>query len=188
MSLEEILFESEAAMEKAVGYLKNELRGVRTGRASTALVEYLKVDCYGAEAELRSLAVINVPEASSILIKPFDPGTIKDVARAIEKAGLGLNPIVEGKQVRLNIPPLSGERRQQLVGSVKQMGEQTKVAIRNVRRDAKKHIDQAVKDKSQHLSEDDGSGAHDEVQRLLKNYEKQVDEIVAQKTKEVQEI
>lgn len=188
MDLDEILLEAEEAMDKAVDYVKGELRGIRTGRASTAMVEYVKVEAYGDEADLRSLAVLSVPEATQILIKPFDPSTLKDIVKGIEKAGLGFNPQPEGKQIRLNVPPLSGERRTQLIGSVKHMGEQAKVTIRNARRDANKHIDQAVKDKTNHLSEDAADDAKSEVQDLLKKYESQVDELVSSKTEEIQQV
>ncbi len=188
MDLDEILLEAEEAMDKAVDYVRGELRGIRTGRASTAMVEYVKIEAYGGETDLRSLAVLSVPEATQILIKPFDPSTLKDIIKGIEKAGLGLNPQSEGKQIRLNIPPLSGERRAQLVGSVKHMGEQAKVTIRNARRDANKQIDQAAKDKSNAVSEDQADGSKEEVQALLKKYEAQVDELVEQKIEEIQQI
>ncbi len=188
MDLDENQLTCEEAMDKAVDYLKNELRGVRTGRASTALVEFVKVDYYGAQTELRQLARITVPEPTQILIKPFDASSAKDIGKAIEAAGLGLNPVVEAKQVRLNLPALSGERRTQLISSVKHMGEQAKVTIRNARRDANKHIDQAGKDKTLHLSEDNVDDAKDEVQKLLKTYEAKVDELITAKSKEIQEI
>ena len=188
MDLDESLLTCEEAMDKAVDYLKHELRGVRTGRASTAMVEFVKVDYYGVQTELRQLALINVPEPTQILIKPFDASSTKDIGKAIEAAGLGLNPVVEAKQIRLNLPALSGDRRTQLISSVKHMGEQAKVAIRNARRDANKHVDQTVKDKTQHLSEDAADGAKDDVQKLLKKYEGEVDKLIASKTKEVQEV
>lgn len=188
MDIDETLLICEEAMDKAVDYLKSELRGVRTGRASTALVDFVKVDYYGAPTELRQLARVTVPEPTQILIKPFDASCVKEIGKAIEAAGLGLNPVVEAKQVRLVLPALSGERRTQLISSVKQMGEQAKVTIRNARRDANKHVDQAAKDKSLHLSEDDAEGAKEDVQKLLKNYEGQVDELVTAKSKEIQEI
>ena len=188
MELDEVMLMAEEAMEKAYDYVRSEMRGIRTGRATTGLVEFTKVEVYGAETDLRSVAMINIPEPSQILIKPFDPSTVKDIAKGIEASGLGLNPNVEGKQIRLNVPPLSGERRQQLISSVRQMGEQAKVAIRNARRDANKQIDQIVKDKSQHLSEDEAETAKEEVQELTKKYESQVDEIVKSKTEEIEAV
>lgn len=175
-------------MEKAVDYLKHELRGVRTGRASTALVEYVKIEAYGTQADLRTLALISIPEPTQLLIKPFDPSTTQAIIKGIQAAGLGLNPMAEGKQIRLQLPALSGERRNQLIGSVKQMGEAARVTIRNGRRDGNKHIDQVEKDKSQHVSEDDAEKAREEIQNLLKKYEHIVDELITAKSKEIQEI
>ncbi len=188
MDLDESLLTCEESMDKAVDYLKGELRGVRTGRASTALVEFVKVDYYGTQTELRQMARITVPEPTQILIKPFDASSAKEIGKAIEAAGLGLNPMVEAKQIRLNLPALSGERRTQLIGSVKHMGEQAKVTIRNARRDANKHVDQAAKDKTLHISEDNADDAKDDVQELLKTYESKVDALITAKSKEIQEI
>jgi len=188
MDLDEIQLTADDSMQKSVDHLKAELRGVRTGRASPALVEFLKVDYYGAATDLRSLALITVPEPSQIIIKPFDASTISDVKKAIETSGLGLNPIVESKQIRLSIPPLSGERRQQMLASVKHMGEQAKVSLRNVRRDSNKHVDQVGKDKSQAVSEDAVESAKEEIQEMLKKYEQQVDDLVGQKSREIQEV
>ena len=188
MDLDEIQLHAEEAMEKAVDYLKGELRGVRTGRASTGLVEYVKVDYYGQPTDLRQLAIISVPEPTQLLIKPFDPSAVNEIVKGIEQAGLGLNPQAEGKQIRLVLPALTGDRRKQLMNSVKQMGEQAKVTLRNARRDANKHVDQLKNDKTQHLSEDDIDAAKEEVQNLLKRYEGQVDTLVQQKTQEIEEI
>ena len=188
MDIDTILLEAEESMEKAVNYLKTELRGVRTGRASPALVEFVKVDYYGSPTDLRSLALVNVPEPTQLLIKPFDATSIQAIIKAIQTAGLGLNPMAEGKQIRVSIPALSGDRRNQLIGSVKKMGEDAKVTVRNARRDANKHIETLGKDKTQHVSEDEVERGKEEVQTLLKKYEGAVDELVTGKTKEVQEI
>lgn len=188
MDIDEILLDCEDHMDKAVDYLKGELRGVRTGRASPALVEYVKVDYYGSMTDLRQLAQITVPEPSQLLIKPFDASTSQAIGKAIQNAGLGLNPTVEAKQVRLSIPPLSGDRRKQLVASLKHMAEQAKVAIRNTRRDANKHIDAAEKDKAVDLNEDQAKDAKDQVQDLTRKHEALVDELVEAKTKEIMEM
>lgn len=188
MDLDESQLLAEESMDKAVDYLKNELKGVRTGRASTALVEYIKVDYYGSMTDLRSLALISVPEPTQLLIKPFDASSVQAVLKAIQAAGLGLNPVSEGKQIRLNLPALTGERRQQLVGNVKQMAEQARIAIRNARRDGNKHLDQAAKDKSLGYSEDQIDKAKEDMDALTKKYEAQVDEMVAAKTKEITEL
>src|SRR5687768_10206840 len=173
-----ILLETESAMEKALEYLKNELRGIRTGRATTALVDFLKVDYYGASTDLKAIAAISIPEPTQILIKPFDPGSVGDIKKAIEASGLGLNPMVEAKQIRLNVPPLSGDRRQQLVAKVKKMGEEQKIAIRNVRRDGNKHADSLSKSAAKHYPEDEIEGLKNEIQELLKKYETELDKRV----------
>ena len=188
VDLDTVLLEAEEAMDKAVDYLKSELRGVRTGRASTGLVEFVKVEAYGSETDLRSLAMVTVPEATQLLIKPYDPSTIKDIVKGIEKAGLGLNPMVDGKAVRLNLPSLSGDRRKQLAGTVKEMGEKAKITVRNARRDANKQIDAAEKDKDSSVSEDDVKSMKDDVQDLVKKYENQIEELTTAKAKEIEEI
>lgn len=188
MDLDTILLEAEEAMDKAVDYLRGELKGIRTGRASPGLVEFVKVEAYGGESDVRSLAAVTVPEPTQIVIKPFDPSVVKDIAKGIEKAGLGLNPNVDGKIIRLNIPPLSGDRRKELVASVKHMGEQAKITVRNARRDANKHIDQAEKDKAAHVSEDDAKGAKTEVDDLTKKHEAAIDSAIDAKSEEVMQV
>ncbi|MEX2219088.1 MAG: ribosome recycling factor [Phycisphaerales bacterium] len=181
-----ILLTTEEAMEKGLEYLKHEMRGIRTGRASPAMVEYVKVDYYGASTDLKSLAAISVPEPTQLLIKPFDAGSVQDIKKAIEAAGLGLNPMPEGKQLRINVPALSGDRRQQLVSRVKKLGEETKVVLRNARRDGNKHAD-ALKGGG-HIPEDEIERLKEEVQALLKKYEADVDKKIEEKTKEITEV
>ncbi|MEX0774828.1 MAG: ribosome recycling factor [Phycisphaeraceae bacterium] len=188
MDIDDIQLTAEESMEKAVDYLKSEFKGVRTGRASTALVEFVKIDYYGSPTDLRSLALISVPEPTQILVKPFDPSSMQPIIKGLQASGLGLNPMAEGKQIRLNLPPLSGERRQQLAGSVKQMGEHAKVTLRNARRDAIKHMEQLKKDKSVPVSEDEVERAEKEMQELLKKYEAQLDQMITAKSKEIMEI
>jgi len=188
MTPESILKDAKDHMDKSIDHLKHELRGIRTGRASTALVDYVKVDYYGSPTELKALAVISTPEPTQILIKPFDVGSLGEIRKALEVADLGLNPQADGKQIRVMVPPLSGERRQQLVGQAKKLGEDAKVAVRNVRRDANKHADQLAKDKSQHLSEDAVKDLKDEIQNLLKGHEKTIDDAVGSKGKEILEV
>lgn len=188
MDLNTIKNEATAQMIKALDYLKSELKGVRTGRATPALIEFVKIEAYGSETDLRSLAMVQAPEPTQLLVKPFDPGTVHDIIRGIEKAGLGLNPQADGKTVRISIPALSGDRRKDLIASCKAMGEQAKVTIRNARRDANKHIDQAEKDKSLGLSEDQIKSAKNDVQDLLKKHESEVDKLVVDKTKQIEEV
>lgn len=188
MDLDTILLETEEQMEKSIDHLKNELRGVRTGRASTGLVEHVKIEAYGAMSDLKSLARLAVSEGTQIVVTPFDPSTANAIAKGIEAAGLGLNPQVDGKVVRINVPALSGDRRKQLVASVKQMGEQAKVSVRNARRDANKNIDATGKDKTLHYSEDQISDAKDSVQDLIKKYENIADDLVSTKSTEIETV
>jgi ribosome recycling factor len=183
MPLDEIQFEAEESMEKALEHLRHELRGLRTGRATTALVEYIKVNYYGTPTDLRGLATITTPDASSIVIKPFDPGSLKDIVRGLEEANLGINPQSDGRQVRMVLPALSGERRKQLATKVKEASEQSRVAMRNVRRDANRKVEQEKKDSL--LSEDEAKRGTDAIQTLLKSFETKIDEAVATKTKEI---
>lgn len=180
-----ILLEAEEAMQKGVEYLQHELRGIRAGRASPAIVEYVKVEYYGAMTDLKGLAAISAPEPTQLLVKPFDPSAVGAIRQAIESAGLGLNPQVEDKQIRINIPALSSERRQQLVSQAKRVGEEQKVVMRNARRDANKHADALLKSTSVKISEDEVKALHDEIQELLKKYEAKVEEMVAAKTAEI---
>lgn len=188
MTPESILKECAQSMDKAMEHLKHELRGIRTGRASTALVEYLKVDYYGSPTDLKNIAAITVPEPSQIHIKPFDASALGEIRKAIEQSSLGLNPQSDGKAIRLNIPPLSGDRRKQLAAQVKKLGEDAKVAVRNVRRDANKHADQLSKATEKHYSEDQIADLKDKIQNALKAHETKIDEAVAAKTKEIMEV
>ncbi len=184
--MDEILFDVEEKMEGAIEYLRSELRGIRTGRATTGLVDHIKVDYYGSPTELRQLANIATPEATLIIIKPFDPESLKDIEKAIITSDLGINPSNDGKILRLMVPALSGERRQQLVGQVKKMAEQTRVAIRNARRDGNKDVDAAQK--ATELTEDDAKRGKDDIQKLTDRYEERVTELLDAKTNEVMEL
>jgi ribosome recycling factor len=188
MNADQISRDCKAKMDKSVEHYDKELRGVRTGRATTALIDYVKVDYYGSATDLKALAAISVPEPNQLLVKPFDPGSKSDIIKAIEKADLGLNPMSEGTAIRISVPAPSAERRQQLVGQVKKMAEDTKVAIRNERRDAIKHIDTLIKDKNAHLSEDEGKRRKDEIEAMTKKHIENVDQMCAKKSTEIQEV
>lgn len=185
MPVDEILMGCEEKMESALEYLREELRGLRTGRASAGLVDHIKVDYFGSPTDLRQLANIAVPEPAMIMIKPFDPSSIKDIDRAIQASNIGITPMVDGKVIRLNVPALSTERRQQLATQVKKMAEQTRVAIRNARRDANKVADREQKDSV--ITEDDAEKAKEEIQDLTKKYEEKVSQMVDVKTEEIME-
>lgn len=189
MPMDEIEFEAEERMEKALDYLKTEFRGVRTGRASPGLVEHVRivVQSYGEDPmELRALATISTPEPSLLLIKPFDPTTLKDIERGLQQAELGINPQSDGKVIRLPVPPLSGERRQQIIGQIKKMAEAQKIAVRNVRREAIQKIDAEKKDGD--IPEDDAKKGQERIDALIKKYEKDIDTMLASKTKEVEQV
>ena len=172
-------------MEKAVTYLRDEVRGIRTGRASPALVDTLRVEYYGSPTPLKQLAAIGTPDAQQILIRPFDPGCIKDIEKAIQASELGLNPNSDGKVIRLTIPAMSGEQRQKMVARVKKLAEEAKVSVRNVRRDANKRFDQEEKDKT--LTEDERDAGKAEVQKLTDQYEKKAQESADKKVAEIME-
>lgn len=187
MATQAILQKVEDEMKKSVEFLKQELRAVRTGRASPALVDSLRieVESYGSTLTLKELANIAVAEGNVIVIKPYDPATLKDIQRGIEKSGLGINPQNDGKMIRLPAPPLSTERRKQLAAHVKQLGEQQKVVVRSARRDAIKALETGQKDKV--FSEDAAKKAEERAQKLTDDYCKKLDTLVAEKTKEIME-
>ncbi len=170
-------------MEKALEHLRHELRGLRTGRASPALVENIHAEYYGTPTPLKSIAAISVPEATQIMIKPFEASMLKYIEKAISESKLGLSPTSDGKALRLNLPPMSQQRRQQMSSQCKDMGETAKVVIRNARRDANKA---AEGDKS--LTEDDKKGAKETIQELLKTYEGKVETMVTSKQHEIMEV
>lgn len=188
MDLDEILLEAEEQMEKSAEFLKHELRGIRTGQASAGLVDQLRVEVesYGATMGLKELANIGVAEGNTIVIKAFDPSTLKDIERAIEKSEIGINPQNDGKIIRLPVPPLSTERRNQIVAQVKQLAEHQKVAVRNTRRDANKSLGAA--EKAKELTEDDVKSGEKQVQELTDNYCKQIDKLLEEKTKDIMEV
>jgi ribosome recycling factor len=185
MTSEEILFDGEERMEKAVNVFRDELRGLRTGRASPALVDTLRVEYYGSPTPLKQLAQINTPEPQQIVIRPFDQSCLKDIEKAIRASDLGMSPNNDGKMIRLTVPPMSGEQRQKMVARIKKSAEEAKVAIRNIRRDANKHLDQAEKAKA--LTEDERDQGKAEVQTLLKKYEDRISELADKKAREVLE-
>lgn len=186
MPVDNILREAEDKMKKAVEHLRQQLRTVRTGRASAGLVEHLKVDYYGTATELRQLATITVPDPLMLIIKPFDPGSVGDIAKSIQASDLGVTPSVEGKVIRLAVPPLSEERRKQLVHQVKEMTEEAKIALRNIRRDAIHHID--TEEKAKKLGEDAARTSRDDATDLVHEYEKQIGDVLDHKTEEIMEV
>ena len=185
MNTKEILKDTEERMEKAVNVFRDELRGLRTGRATPALVDSLRVEYYGSPTPLKQLAQISTPDPQQIVIKPFDPGVLKEIEKAIRSSDLGMSPANDGKMIRLTVPPMSGEQRQKMVQRVKKSAEEARVACRNIRRDGNKHFDQAEKDKE--MTEDERDRGKEQVQHLLKKYEDRINELADKKSKEVLE-
>ena len=183
MSTDEILLNVEEKMEKAVEVLKNQLAGIRTGRATPGLVDSIKVEAYGSSTPLKQLATIGAPEPQQIVIRPYDAGTIKDIEKAIIASDLGLAPQSDGRVVRLNIPPLSTEVRKKMVSRIKELSEEAKVSIRNIRRDGNKDVEKLEKDKQ--ISEDQRDDGKDEIQELTKKYEERASEMAKSREAEV---
>lgn len=186
--MDQIVGDAERSMKKAVEFLTQELRGVRSGRASTGLVDTIKVEvaAYGSTMGLKELATVAVAEANTIVIKPFDPSTLKDIARAIEKSDLGINPQNDGKMIRLPVPPLSTERRNQLASQVSKLGEAQKVTVRNARRDGNKALKDA--EKAKQITEDQVKTGEKRIQEMTDRYIAQIDKLLAEKSKEIMEV
>ena len=183
MPVNGILSEYGNKMKKAVEIFHEDLKSVRTGTASTGLVENIKVDYYGSSAVLKQIATLATPQADTIVIKPFDPNSVKDIEKAIKNSDLSIAPVIDGKLIRLNIPPLTQERRIQLVTQVKQAGEQARVSIRNIRRDANKQLEKQEKDKL--ITEDQRDKGKKQVEDITKEYTEQINSIIENKTNEI---
>ena len=185
MSADEIVFDAEARMEKAVQVLKQCLAGIRTGRANPGLVDSLRVEVYGAATPIKQLATVGSPEPTQIVIRPYDPNTIKDIEKAIIASDLGFNPQNDGRLIRINVPPLSNEQRKKMVARIKDLTEEAKVAIRNIRRDANKALDLA--EKAKEMSEDERDGMKEEIQEATKKHEAQAGESAKKREADVME-
>lgn len=184
--IDDLLKETEARMKKAVGVLQGDLATIRTGRASPALVEKLRVDYYGSSTPLNQLAAFSVPEPRLMIIRPYDPTSLSEIERAILKSDLGLTPVNDGKVIRLPIPRLTEERRQELVRVVGRRVEEARVAIRNCRRDGLRDLREMEKEKL--ISEDEHYRAREDMQKLTDRYVEQADEVGQAKEKEIREV
>ena len=186
MSAEEILFDTEVSMEKSVDYMVHEFASVRTGKASPALVENVDVEAYGSAMKLKQLALITTPEPRLLVVQPFDAATVRDIERALKESKIGIQPLVDGKLIRLPVPELSEERRRDLVKSLKQMAEEARVRVRANRRSA---MDDAKKlQKSGELTEDGLRDVEADVQKLTDKYVKSIDDNLERKEAEVMKI
>ncbi len=184
--MSDVIFEMAEKMEKSVEAFKNELAKIRTGRASLALLDDIKVHAYGSEMPLNQVSTLTIPESRTIAIQPWDPQVLGAIEKAILKSDVGLTPVNDGKIIRLNIPQLTEERRRELVKQVKKVAEEFRVAIRNVRRDAIDILKKQKKDKE--ISEDDLFKFQDDAQSETDTYIAQIDEITASKENEVMDV
>jgi ribosome recycling factor len=185
MAVDETIMDTEERMEKAVAVLKNNLAGIRTGRATPGLVDSVRVSVYGSQTPLKQLASVGAPEPQQLVIRPFDVSVIKEIEKAIVASDLGLNPQNDGRIIRINVPALSMDVRKKLVSRIKELAEESRISIRNVRRDGNKAVETA--EKAKEISEDDRDKTKDEIQELTKKYEAQVDELAKVRESEVME-
>jgi ribosome recycling factor len=184
--IKDILKDAEVRMHGAVEVLRENLKLVRTGRATPALVEGIEVDYYGMPTRMNQLATLSVPEPRQIMIRPFDAGSVNDIIKAIQKSDLGINPISDGKVIRLNLPALTEERRRELVKLVGKRVEEGRVAIRNVRRDCIKDLKEFEKEKM--ISEDDLKWGEEELQEVTNKYSDMLQQVGDEKEKEIMEV
>lgn len=173
-------------ISKSIEVLKEKLNSVRAGRANPALLDQVQAECYGSTMPIKNIANISAPDPRTIAVIPFDPSTVKDIEKAIMAANLGFNPSNDGKTIRLVIPPLTEERRKEITKTVKKMGEEDKVAIRNLRREANEELKK--QEKAGELTEDDLKAELEDVQKKIDKAVKDIDEIVANKEKEIMEV
>ena len=185
-TIDEFLQDATQRMDKSVEATHDHFNSVRTGRASAALLDRIQIDYYGTASPLKNVATINVPEPRMLTIQPFDPGSIKAIEKAIQESDLGLQPSNDGKLVRLPVPQLTEERRKDLVKVVRHMAEEHRIAVREVRRDALKHLQELVKNSE--VGDDDERRAEQEVQKLTDAHTKTIDELLKHKEAEIMEV
>jgi ribosome recycling factor len=185
MNAQEILKDTESRMEKALEVFRNDLKGLRTGRASPQMLDSLRVDNYGTMSPIRDVASVTCPDAATIVIKPYVADSLKEIEKAIRSSDLGLAPNNDGKVIRLSIPAMSGDQRKKIAQQIKKSAEAAKVSCRNVRRDCNKHFDDAEKSKT--MTEDERDKGKKKVQDLLNSYEGKIDALSSAKEKEVME-
>jgi ribosome recycling factor len=184
--IDELVQDANRRMDKSVESAAHEFNTVRTGRASAALLDRIKIDYYGTETPLKQLATINVPEPRLLTIQPYDPGSIKAIERAIQESDLGLTPSNDGKIVRLPIPQLTEERRKELVKVVRHLAEEGRVAVRNVRRDVMHDLKELVRDGE--VGDDEERRAEERVQKLTDEHVGKIEELLKKKEAEIMEV
>lgn len=183
--LDKVYSDLRDRMNKAVETLESDYKRLRTGRASVSLVDGIKVDYYGSPTPLSQLATLTIPDPRTIMIQPWDTSVVGDIEKAILKSELGLTPMNDGKSIRIGIPPLTAQRRKELVKVVKKKAEESKVVVRNIRRDLNEKIKDLKKDKK--VSEDEQFRAQDEIQKITDDYVKKIDAVYGSKEKEILE-
>ena len=184
--MDQLLKQSEERMKKSLHALEEEFNTIRTGRASASLFDKIKVEYYGNSTPLNQVATISVPEARLVVIQPWDKAVISDIEKAIQKSELSVNPMNDGKVIRINIPPLTEERRKEFAKVAKNMAEQARVAVRNIRRDA--NDDLKKQQKNGDLSEDEAKRGEDEIQKLTDRFVEEINRVLETKEKEILEI
>jgi ribosome recycling factor len=186
VTVDELMQDGIRRMDQAVEHTRTEFNTVRTGRASAALLDRISIDYYGQDTPLKQLATINVPEPRMLTIQPFDPSSIKSIEKAIQESDLGLTPSNDGKLIRLPIPQLTEERRKELVKLVRRYAEEGRVAIRNVRRDVMRHLEELVRNGD--VGDDEERRAETQVQKLTDDHVKRIDELLKHKEAEIMEV
>ncbi|MFZ2198623.1 MAG: ribosome recycling factor [Thermodesulfovibrionales bacterium] len=184
--IQELRKKTSDRMQGAIDALKKEFAGIRTGRASMALLDGIVIDYYGTPTPVQQLASLTIPESRQIAIQPWEQKLIPEIEKAIMKSDLGLTPMNDGKTIRINIPILTEERRKQLVKLVKKRAEDSKIAVRNIRRDSNEELKKLEKD--EHISEDEVKKEHDEIQKITDSFIKKIDELAEHKEKEIMEV
>jgi ribosome recycling factor len=184
--IQELRRKTSDRMQGAVDALKKEFTGIRTGRASMGLLDGIIIDYYGTPTPVQQLASLSIPESRQIAIQPWEQKLIPEIEKAIMKSDLGLTPMNDGKTIRINIPVLTEERRKQLVKIVRKRAEESKIAVRNIRRDSNEELKKLEKD--EHISEDEVKKEHDEIQRITDSFIKKIDESLEHKEKEIMEV
>ncbi|MFP4385302.1 MAG: ribosome recycling factor [Spirochaetia bacterium] len=184
--MQDVKKSAESRMKKTVKALHEEFNTIRTGRASSALFDKIKVDYYGNPTPLNQVATISTPEARLVVIQPWDKSVINDIEKAIQKSELSVNPMNDGKVIRISIPPLTEERRKDYVKMAKNMAEQSRISIRNIRRDANDELKEAQK--SGDISEDEAKRGEDEIQKITDTYIDEINSVLEEKEKEIMEV
>ena len=185
-TLKEIMRDVREKMKKTIEMVQREFGGIRTGRASSSLVEGIKVDYYGTQTPVKQLASISTPDPNLIVIQPWDASVLGEIEKAVLKSDLGITPMNDGRVIRLGIPHLTQERREEMVKLIKKMSEDGRISIRSIRRDANERIKKTEKDKS--ITEDESFKSIEEIQKLTDKHIKEIDELSAKKEKELLEV